>query len=161
MDLGDKRTMEFPITAREIADDLVRELNGDSGEGSFHGMFAAAGPLPTESGVGGGAQEVGCVSPAIGGRGGPGVGAFAQSDVHHGLERRAARELKLDKPWLYDPKPQAECPACGEKIKAGVAVCRFLPGDSEPGEGSGVWLVPRVTETPLDLMKLREKGSAK
>jgi hypothetical protein len=24
------------------------------------------------------------------------------------LDRRAARELKLDKPWLYDPKPQQE-----------------------------------------------------
>lgn len=40
------------------------------------------------------------------------------------LERRAARELKLEKPWVYDPKPQADCPACGEKIKPGVAVCR-------------------------------------
>jgi hypothetical protein len=40
------------------------------------------------------------------------------------LERRAARELKVDKPWLYDPKPHAECPACAEKIKPGVAACR-------------------------------------
>jgi hypothetical protein len=42
------------------------------------------------------------------------------------LDRRAAGELKLDKPWLYDPKPQAECPACAEKIKPGVAVCRSI-----------------------------------
>jgi hypothetical protein len=40
------------------------------------------------------------------------------------LERRAARELGLDKPWLYDPKPMADCPVCAEKIKPGVAVCR-------------------------------------
>ena len=40
------------------------------------------------------------------------------------LERRAARELRLEKPWLYDPKPMADCPACGEKIKPEVAVCR-------------------------------------
>jgi hypothetical protein len=40
------------------------------------------------------------------------------------LERRAARQLSLEKPWLYDPKPLPECPACGEKIKHGVAVCR-------------------------------------
>jgi hypothetical protein len=40
------------------------------------------------------------------------------------LERRAARELKLEKPWLYDPKPATECPACAERIKPGVAVCK-------------------------------------
>jgi hypothetical protein len=67
MDLGDKRTMEFAITAREVAEDLAREINNDSGEGSFHGVFVSAGPEPTED------------------------------------------EL-LDKPWLYDPKPQVECP---------------------------------------------------
>jgi predicted amidophosphoribosyltransferase len=40
------------------------------------------------------------------------------------LERRAARQLGLEKPWLYDSKPLAECPVCAEKIKPGVAVCR-------------------------------------
>src|SRR3989440_6069728 len=49
MDLGDKRTMEYRITAREIADDLAREINSDSGEGSYHGVFVAAGEVPTES----------------------------------------------------------------------------------------------------------------
>jgi len=43
MDLGDKRTMEYRITAREIAEDIAREINGDSGEGSYHGVFVAAG----------------------------------------------------------------------------------------------------------------------
>src|SRR5260370_17476492 len=49
MDLGDKRTMEYRITAREIAEDIAREINGDSGEGSYHGVFVAAGEAPTES----------------------------------------------------------------------------------------------------------------
>jgi hypothetical protein len=40
------------------------------------------------------------------------------------LERRAARQLGLEKPWLYDARPLAECPVCAEKIKPGVAVCR-------------------------------------
>jgi len=48
MDLGDKRTMEFAIGAREIAEDIARELNNDSGEGSFHGVFVAGGSEPTE-----------------------------------------------------------------------------------------------------------------
>jgi hypothetical protein len=49
MDLGDKRTMDYRITAREIAEDIAREINGDSGEGSYHGVFVAAGEAPTES----------------------------------------------------------------------------------------------------------------
>jgi len=48
MDLGDKRTMEFPISAREIAEDIAREINSDSGEGSYHGVFVAAGSEPTQ-----------------------------------------------------------------------------------------------------------------
>lgn len=47
MDLGDNRRMDFSVTAREIAEDLAREINGDSGEGSFHGVFVAAGMEPT------------------------------------------------------------------------------------------------------------------
>lgn len=124
MDLGDKRTMEFPITAREIAEDLAREINGDSGEGSFHGVFVAEGPVPTESEL----QEARRKLEGFHLR------LVEMADLEwersHNpmfitdLERRAARELRLDKPWLYDPKPATECPACGEKIKAGVAVCR-------------------------------------
>jgi RNA polymerase subunit RPABC4/transcription elongation factor Spt4 len=40
------------------------------------------------------------------------------------LERRAARLLGLEKPWLYAAKPLDDCPVCAEKIKHGVAVCK-------------------------------------
>src|SRR5580692_8078153 len=46
MDLGDKRTINLPLTAREIAEDIAREINGDSGEGSFHGVFVSAEAKP-------------------------------------------------------------------------------------------------------------------
>ena len=124
MDLGDKRTMEFALTAREIADDIARELNSDSGEGSYHGVFVAAGIDPTESELAEAERKLAEFHRRL----------VASADLEwertHNpmfitdLERRAARELKLEKPWLYDPKPQAECPACAEKIKPGVAVCR-------------------------------------
>jgi hypothetical protein len=77
------------------------------------------------------------------------------------LERRAARELKLDKPWLYDPKPLAECPACGEKIKPGVAVCRSCRAILDREKAAKFGLAPRESEQVLDLGKLREKGSGK
>ncbi len=60
------------------------------------------------------------------------------------LDRRAARELKLDKPWLYDPKPQAECPACAEKIKPGVAVCRSCGAILDRAKAAQFGLVPQA-----------------
>ncbi len=124
MDLGDKRTMDIRISAREIAEDLAREINGDSGEGSFHGVFVAAGPEPTEAELADARRRLEEFQRRL----------VAAADLEWertknpmfitDLERRAARQLGLEKPWLYDPKPLAECPVCAEKIKPGVAVCR-------------------------------------
>jgi len=124
MDLGDKRTHEFHISAQEVAEDLARELNGDSGEGSFHGVFVAAGPQPTEVELADARRRLEEFQRRL----------VAAADLEWertknpmfitDLERRAARQLGLEKPWLYDPKPMAECPVCAEKIKPGVAVCR-------------------------------------
>lgn len=124
MDLGDRRTMDFAISAREIAEDIAREINGDSGEGSFHGVFVAAGDAPTEAELADARAKLEAFQRGLV------LAADLEWERSHNpmfltdLQRRAARELKLDKPWLYDPKPQAECPACAEKIKPGVAVCR-------------------------------------
>ena len=124
MDLGDKRTMEYRITAREIAEDLARELNGDSGEGSYHGVFVAAGEAPTESELAEARRRLEEFQRRL----------VAAADLEWertknpmlitDLERRAARQLGLEKPWLYDARPLADCPVCAEKIKHGVAVCR-------------------------------------
>src|SRR5580704_8735831 len=124
VDMGDKRLMEYRITAREVAEDIARELNGDSGEGSFHGVFVAAGETPTESELADARRRLEEFQRRL----------VAAADLEWertrnpmfitDLERRAARQLNLEKPWLYDSKPLAECPVCAEKIKHGVAVCR-------------------------------------
>src|SRR5712664_442589 len=124
IDMGDKRIMEYRITAREIAEDIAREINSDSGEGSFHGVFVAAGASPTETELADARRRLEEFQRRL----------VAAADLEWertknpmfitDLERRAARQLGLEKPWLYDPKPLAECPVCAEKIKHGVAVCR-------------------------------------
>src|SRR5271168_4760403 len=124
IDLGDKRIMEYRITAREIAEDIAREINGDSGDGSFHGVFVAAGDLPTDAELADARQRLEEFQRRL----------VAAADLEWertknpmfitDLERRAARQLGVEKPWLYDARPQAECPVCAEKIKHGVAVCR-------------------------------------
>jgi hypothetical protein len=124
MDMGDKRQIDIRISAREIAEDIAREINADSGEDSFHGVFVAAGPAPTEAELADARRKLEEFQRRL----------VAAADLEwertknplfiSDLERRAARQLGLEKPWLYDPRPLEECPACGEKIKPGVAVCR-------------------------------------
>ncbi len=124
MDLGDRRTMEVTLTAREVAEDLAREINGDSGEGSFHGVFVAAGPEPTEAELAEARAKLEAFHRRLV------EAADLEWERSHNpmfitdLERRAARELRLEKDWLYEARPNAECPACGEKIKPNVAVCK-------------------------------------
>ncbi len=99
-------------------------FNGDSGEGSFHGVFVAAGSEPTETEIAQAREKLASFHSRLV------ENADLEWERSHNLmfitdlERRAARELKLDKPWVYDHNPQAECPACGETIKPDVAVCK-------------------------------------
>ena len=162
MDLGDKRTMEFAITAREIAEDLAREINNDSGEGSFHGVFVSAGPEPTDDELADAQRRLDEFHRRL----------VAAADLEwertHNpmfvtdLDRRAARELHLDKPWLYDPKPQVECPACAEKIKPGVAVCRSCGAILDRAKAAQFGLVPQADkESATESQNQREKQSGK
>jgi hypothetical protein len=148
MDLGDKRTMEYRITAREIAEDIARELNGDSGEGSYHGIFVAAGEAPTETELLEARRRLEEFQRRL----------VAAADLEWertknpmfitDLERRAARQLGLEKPWLYDPKPLADCPVCAEKIKPGVAVCRSCGAILDRDKAAQYGLVSEEKDSP-------------
>jgi len=50
------------------------------------------------------------------------------SDLH----RRAAIALGIEREWAYVPTRFAECPACGEKVKPGVAVCKHCHAILDP-----------------------------
>lgn len=117
LDLGDNRKFPFTISAREIADDLLQDLRD-------HGVFVCAGARPT-------AEEL---SEATARR-----DQFYQRLVTDGdtmwarghsfreisdLHRRAAIALGAEREWAYVPMRMSDCPACGEKVKPGVAVCR-------------------------------------
>jgi hypothetical protein len=152
IDLGDHHTMDFPIAARDIAEDLAREINGDSGEGSFHGVFVAAGPEPTEAELKEAREKLDAFHLRL-----VGIADLEWERTHNpmfitDLERRAARELKLDKPWLYDPKPQMECPACGEKVKPGVAVCRTCRAVLDPEKAKKFGFMGEATAVPSEVI---------
>jgi hypothetical protein len=157
MDLGDKRTTECRITAREVAEDIAREINGDSGEGSFHGVFVAAGPAPTESELADARRRLEEFQLRL----------VAAADLEWertknpmfitDLERRAARQLGLEKPWLYDAKPLAECPACAERIKHGVAVCRSCGAILDREKAAQYGLVAKEGKQSTEAQRHRDK----
>jgi hypothetical protein len=157
MDLGDKRTMEYRITAREIAEDIAREINSDSGEGSYHGVFVAAGEMPTDSELADARHRLQEFHRRL----------VAAADLEwertHNpmfitdLERRAARQLNVEKPWLYDPRPLADCPVCAEKIKHGVAVCKSCGAILDREKAAQYGLVAREGGLSSELNHPREK----
>lgn len=117
LDLGDNRRFPFNISAREIAEDLLQDLQD-------HGVFVCARARPSE-------QELAAATARR--------DAFYHRLVADGdtlwarghsfreisdLHRRAAIALGIEREWAYVPTRMKDCPACGEKVKEGVAVCR-------------------------------------
>lgn len=123
MDMGDRKIYEFPITPGQVAFDLCREINNDAGFESFLGVFICKGPEPT-------AAEIKSANARL--------EKFYQWGVNEGDKiwqqtrmvilipdwiKRAADYLKLDRDWKTNVQPNLECPACGSKHKAGLAIC--------------------------------------
>jgi hypothetical protein len=117
LDLGDNRRFPFTISARDIAEDLLQDLRE-------HGIFVCAGERAS-------AEEL--------------ASATARRDAYYhqlisegdtmwarghsfreisDLHRRAAIALGVEREWAYVPTRFADCPACGEKVKPSVAVCK-------------------------------------
>ena len=124
MDYGDKRVLPLPITAREIGEDICREINSDAGERSFLGVFLCAGDAPTEDELRSAQEKLNEFYRAL----------VASADREwershsflfiHDLQRRAAATLGLEKEWHYQARETEECPGCGDHVKPGVAVCK-------------------------------------
>jgi hypothetical protein len=124
MDYGDKRTLPLAISAREIADDICREINSDAGENSFLGVFVCAGDAPTEAELKNAEEKLDAFYRAL----------VASADREwershsflfiHDLQRRAAAKLGMNKEWHYQVRETEECPGCGDRVKPGVAVCK-------------------------------------
>jgi hypothetical protein len=117
IDLGDNRRFPFTITAREIADDLLQDLQD-------HGIFVCVSPRPTSEEVAAATERRDTYYHRLIGEGDTlwarGHSFREISDLH----RRAAMTLGVEREWAYVPVRMSECPACGEKVKTGVAICK-------------------------------------
>lgn len=142
IDLGDNRRFPFTISAREIAEDLLQDLHD-------HGIFVCAGPRPT-------ADEL---AAAVARRDSYYHHLIAEGDVlwarGHSfreisdLHRRAALALGAEREWAYVPLRLQDCPACGEKVKTGVAICRHCRAilDVEKAAKHGLAASPDIPKT--------------
>jgi hypothetical protein len=72
------------------------------------------------------------------------------SDLH----RRAAIALGIEREWAYVPLKMSECPACGEKVKSGVAVCKhchaILDAEKAAKHGLGPAARESTAKAPAD-----------
>jgi hypothetical protein len=123
-DMGDDRKGERYWPARMIAKSVLAEHNPDA-DLRRYGAFLCAGDAPLEDEL----------RDAVARR-----DAFYREQVEQAdalyarapnrpelisdVQRRAARHLGLDRPWLVKIAPMQECQVCGEAVKAGVAICR-------------------------------------
>lgn len=153
MDYGDKRTLPLAIPAREIAEDVCREINSDAGERSFLGVFVCAGEAPTEEELRGAQKRLDEFYRAL----------VAAADREwershsflfiHDLQRRAAARLGMEKEWHYQARQTVECPGCGERIKPGIAVCKACHAILDRDKALALGLIqapPVAAETRVD-----------
>jgi hypothetical protein len=144
MDLGDKRTIDVPITACEVAQDLCREINADGGEDSFFGAFVAQGEKPDEDELAAARQRLAVFYRSMV------ASADREWERSHSylfindVQRRAARYLGLEKDWFYQARETSDCPGCGEKVRAGVAVCKTCGAILDRDKAAALGLAPVV-----------------
>ena len=135
LDLGDNRRFPFTISAREIAVDLLQDLQD-------HGVFVCAGARPAPEELRAARERRDAFYHRLIGEGDTmwarGHSFREISDLH----RRAAIGLGVEREWAYVPMRLNDCPACGEKVKQGVAVCKHCGAilDAEKAAKHGLGL---------------------
>jgi len=157
MDYGDKRTLPLAITAREIAEDICREINSDAGENSFMGVFVCGGDAPSEQELKGAEAKLEEFYRAM----------VASADREwershsflfiHDLQRRAAAKLGIEKEWYYQVRETEECPGCGDRVKPGVAVCKSCHAVLNREKALALGLI----QPPPEVAPQRNKGPEK
>jgi hypothetical protein len=134
--------MDVPISAREVAQDLCREINADGGEDSFFGVFVAQGETPGDDELAEARQRLAVFYRAMV------ASADREWERSHSylfindVQRRAARFLGLEKDWFYQARETSDCPGCGEKVRAGAAVCKTCGAILNRDKAATLGLVP-------------------
>jgi hypothetical protein len=115
-DFGEGQRMAIPVSAMEIAKDLVRGVED-------HGVFIAAGEKPTKEELAAAAQRRAAFNrkqvddaDSVWAR----TGDKKQLPFHASF---AVKELGLRREWAFDVSAMQPCPACRELIHTDAYVC--------------------------------------
>ena len=54
------------------------------------------------------------------------------------------RKLGVEKDWCCEPKPLVDCPACGEKLNPGLAVCKSCGAVLDAAKAARFGLAPKT-----------------
>jgi hypothetical protein len=146
IDLGDNRRFPFTISARDIADDLLQDLLD-------HGVFVCGGARPSTEELAAATERRATYYQGLIAEGdmmwARGHSFREISDLH----RRAAISLGVEREWAYVPLRTTDCPACGEKVKTGVAVCKhchaILDHEKASRHGLGTGANSRQPDRPM------------
>lgn len=117
IDLGDNHRITLQISARDIAADIIQDLED-------HGIFVCTGEFPSaEELAGARARRDGWYSRLVAEADEMWARGHSYREISD-MHRRAAFSLSLQREWAYAPQASRECPACGEKVRPDVAVCK-------------------------------------
>lgn len=117
IDIGDSRRFTVQVSAREIAADIIQDLED-------HGILVCEAARPSSEEISAATEardawykQLVADADEMWARG----HSYREiSDMH----RRAAKNMGLEREWAYVPQRSVDCPACGEKVREGVAICR-------------------------------------
>jgi hypothetical protein len=160
--------IQWPITAEDIAVDLVRQWNSDLwGIGStitgevageqvrgFAGVFVSEGMEPSAEELAEAHEIFALSDKVLIERAHSEWDQFHRPDMIHASWKRAARRYGVDAEWLYAVSNAAElpdCKFCGSKMKTKTAtVCATCGRDQEPVPGAIVQVhKPKQTRKEL------------
>jgi hypothetical protein len=169
-DMGDDRKGERYWPARLIAKSVVAEHNPDA-DLRRYGVFLCGGDEPLDEELREAESQRDTFyrqqveqADAIYAR------TPNRPELISDVQRRAAKHLGLDRPWLVKIAPMQECPVCGEPVKAGVALCRHCGavldeekaarfGVLRANDGTRAYLGAEVAGAVTVEAGKREKGS--
>ena len=144
-DMGDDRKGEKYWSAKQIAQSVIGEHNPDADLRRF-GVFLCQGGRPTEEEL----RSAQTRQDAFY------LEQIQQADLLYSraphrpdsitdVQRRAARALGIDRPWVVKMAAMSECPACGGTVKAGAAVCRHCSVILDEEKAAKFGIVRRAT----------------
>ncbi|MHB8539423.1 MAG: transposase family protein [Candidatus Acidiferrales bacterium] len=142
IDLGDNRRFPFTITPREIAADIVQDL-GD------HGVFVCAGTQPSDEELAqAGTRRDAWYKQLVADADEMWARGHSYREISD-MHRRAASAMGLEREWAYVPKPSVDCPMCGDKVKAGVAMCKHCGAILDADRAAKYLPADRLAPRPL------------